>query len=39
MTTLAVILAGYPILLAGWVALDRATGWTFADAYGKDVPR
>lgn len=29
-----VLAIGYPVALAAWVALDRLTGWTFADAFG-----
>lgn len=36
--TALLIVVGYPVLLAAWVAVDRATGWQFADAFGKDRP-
>lgn len=39
MNTILIIVIAYPILLAAWVGLDRLTGWAFADAYGKDVPK
>jgi len=39
MTTLTLLVAGYPALLAALVAADRATGYVLADAMGKPRPR
>lgn len=38
MTALAIIGAGYPLALALLVTIDRVSGWTIADAFGKDGP-
>lgn len=38
MRDLLLIAGLYPIFLAAQVALDRATGWTIADAFGKPAP-
>lgn len=38
MSALLIIGIGYPVFLACQVALDCATGWAIADAFGKDRP-
>lgn len=38
MLTLSIVGIGYPTFLAALVAIDRATGWNIADAFGKERP-
>jgi hypothetical protein len=38
MLALVIFVIGYPVALGALVALDWATGWVIADAFGKDEP-
>jgi len=39
MLAVVLIVTLYPLFLSIFVGIDKLTGWTIADAFGKDAPR